>query len=221
MTWSARARALPVAARRARAVARIRLAARAAGADLDLRIAPSARVGDVAVRFRSGRPAALHVGPHAVVDDGVEIRLDGGTVHIGDWSEVRGGVRLMVSGSFEAVGQNLLSWGVVVHCDDAVVIGRRSTVTEHVTITDSAHHHEAGTWHLDNLRTAPVRIGEDTWIGAKATVTHGVQVGDRCTVAAGAVVTRDVPDDHLAVGVPAASRRREAPVAGDQPTRDP
>jgi acetyltransferase-like isoleucine patch superfamily enzyme len=47
------------------------------------------------------------------------------------------------------------------------------------------------------------RLAEDVSIGANATVLPGVTVGERAFVAAGAVVTEDVPPDTLAAGVPA------------------
>ena len=49
----------------------------------------------------------------------------------------------------------------------------------------------------------PVRIGNDCWIGANVVICPGVTVGDRCVIGAGSVVTRDIPDDSIAVGVPA------------------
>jgi maltose O-acetyltransferase len=49
----------------------------------------------------------------------------------------------------------------------------------------------------------PVSIGEDCWIGGHATILPGISIGDRCIVGAGAVVTKDVPDDTAAVGNPA------------------
>jgi maltose O-acetyltransferase len=51
--------------------------------------------------------------------------------------------------------------------------------------------------------TAPVTIGDDVWLGSGVIVLPGVTVGDRSTVAAGAVVTRDIPPDSLAAGTPA------------------
>lgn len=51
--------------------------------------------------------------------------------------------------------------------------------------------------------TAPVTIGDDVWLGAGVIVLPGVTIGDRSTVAAGSVVTRDIPPDCLAVGTPA------------------
>ena len=53
------------------------------------------------------------------------------------------------------------------------------------------------------LHPAPIRIGKRVWIGANATVTQGVTIGDNAVVAAGAVVNRDVPADTIVGGVPA------------------
>lgn len=196
--------------RRWRAIARIQLAARLAGAPLALHIDPTAAIGRIDVHVAPGVPSRLHVGAHTVLHDGVEIRLAGGSLVVGDWCEIRGGVRVMAAGDVEVVGQNLLSWGMVIHCDEAVVLARQSTFGEYVTISDSVHEHTDRGWHLDHIRTAPVHVGPNTWVGAKATITSGVTVGADCVVAGSAVVTKDVPDRHLALGIPATSRARSA-----------
>ncbi|NMB23268.1 MAG: sugar O-acetyltransferase, partial [Corynebacterium sp.] len=46
-------------------------------------------------------------------------------------------------------------------------------------------------------------IGEDVWLGGGVTVVGGVSIGDRAVIGAGAVVTRDIPADAIAVGSPA------------------
>lgn len=48
-----------------------------------------------------------------------------------------------------------------------------------------------------------IHIGRDCWLGAGVTVLPGVTIGDRVTVGACSVVTRDLPDDCVAVGTPA------------------
>ena len=53
------------------------------------------------------------------------------------------------------------------------------------------------------LHPAPIHIGKCVWIGANATVTGGVTIGDNSIVAAGAVVTKDVPANVVVGGVPA------------------
>jgi Acetyltransferase (isoleucine patch superfamily) len=54
--------------------------------------------------------------------------------------------------------------------------------------------------HIDR---APVYIGDQVFIGANATIMMGVRIGDSAVVAAGAVVTRDVPARTVVAGVPA------------------
>ncbi|TWO70883.1 sugar O-acetyltransferase [Caenimonas sedimenti] len=54
----------------------------------------------------------------------------------------------------------------------------------------------------------PVEIGCDAWIGGGAIILPGVRIGDRAVIGAGSVVTRDVPDDVLAVGNPCKVIRR-------------
>lgn len=54
-----------------------------------------------------------------------------------------------------------------------------------------------------DMHPAPIVIGNNVWVGASATVLPGVTIGDNAVVAAGAVVTKDVPADTVVGGVPA------------------
>ncbi len=59
-------------------------------------------------------------------------------------------------------------------------------------------------WRDQGLEKAlPVKIGSHCWLGANVSVMPGVTIGDGCVIAAGAVVTKDIPDNCLAAGVPA------------------
>jgi len=53
------------------------------------------------------------------------------------------------------------------------------------------------------LERSPVSIGDCTFIGANAVILMGVTIGDHCIVGAGSVVSIDLPDHSVAVGVPA------------------
>ena len=209
MNLRGRAVAAVRAWRRRRFLWRLAVTCRLASAHIDVRVAPDAELGrGIRVRVATGAGGVLHVGAHSSLGDGVEIRMEGGELCIGDWVQVRRGASFMVGGMIDIDGPNLLSWGTTIHCNERVHLAHQSTFGEYVTITDSVHHHRPGAWHLDEITTAPVRVGVDTWVGAKATIARGVTVGDRCIVAAGAVVTGDVPDDHVALGVPARCRPR-------------
>lgn len=51
--------------------------------------------------------------------------------------------------------------------------------------------------------TRPIVIGNKVWIGTNVTVLKGVKIGDGCVIAAGSLVTKDIPANCLAGGVPA------------------
>lgn len=82
-------------------------------------------------------------------------------------------------------------------------------ITVEHPVTD--HMRRAQGWE----RARPITIGEDCWFGAGAMVMPGVSIGDRAVVAAGSVVTRDIPSDTLAAGTPAVPKRSltDAPTA--------
>lgn len=51
--------------------------------------------------------------------------------------------------------------------------------------------------------TAPITVGSDVYIGVRAIIMPGVTIGSRVIIGAGSIVTKDIPDNSVAVGVPA------------------
>jgi acetyltransferase-like isoleucine patch superfamily enzyme len=91
----------------------------------------------------------------------------------------------------------------------SIRIGEGTFIGAGAMILDNDFHHpvENFGWGSAPAHLArPVRIGRGAFIGARAIVLKGVTIGDRAVVGAGAVVTRDVPDRHLAAGNPAQIR---------------
>ena len=84
-----------------------------------------------------------------------------------------------------------------VYIGDNVMIGPNTTITTvgHPISPKGRRKHLA--------QASEIRIGNDVWLGANVTVLPGVSIGDNVVVGAGAVVTKDIPDNSLAVGVPA------------------
>jgi acetyltransferase-like isoleucine patch superfamily enzyme len=78
---------------------------------------------------------------------------------------------------------------------DGALIGHNVVLA---TLNHDINPNKRGTMH-----PAPIVIGNNVWIGANATVVPGVNIGDGAIVAAGAVVTRDVPPKVIVGGVPA------------------
>jgi acetyltransferase-like isoleucine patch superfamily enzyme len=94
-----------------------------------------------------------------------------------------------------------------IHCTviGPVCIGNNVNLAQGITVTALNHNFEDATKRIDEqgISTKPVIIGDDVWIGANAVILPGVTIGRHCVVAAGAVVTKDVPDNTLVGGVPA------------------
>ena len=63
--------------------------------------------------------------------------------------------------------------------------------------------HDFAPENRSTLHPSAIKIGKNVWIGSNATVLPGVSIGDGAIVAAGAVVTRDIPAKTIAAGVPA------------------
>ena len=54
-----------------------------------------------------------------------------------------------------------------------------------------------------SLRPAPIVLGKNVWVGSSSTILQGVTIGDNAIIAAGSVVTKDVPANAIVGGVPA------------------
>ena len=100
------------------------------------------------------------------------------------------------------VGRNVFfNSGCRVQDHGGVFIGDNALFGHNVVLATLDHDLDPA--KRDVLHSAPIRIGNDVWVGANATITKGVTVGDGAVIAAGAVVTKDVPPRCIAGGVPA------------------
>ena len=86
-----------------------------------------------------------------------------------------------------------------------VTIGNHVNLAQGITVTALNHNFAEKDLRIDEqgVSTTPVTIGDDIWIGANAVILPGVTIGNHSVVAAGAVVTKDVPPHTLVAGVPA------------------
>lgn len=169
--------------------------------------------------------------PSAIVDEGAEI---GEGSRVWHFTHVCGGARI---GAGVSLGQN-------VFVGNKVVIGDRCKIQNNVSVYDNVtleegvfcgpsmvftnvHNPRSLIERKDQFRDTLVRRGAT--LGANATIVCGVTVGAYAFVGAGAVITRDVPDFALMVGVPARQigwmsaygEQLDIPVEGAAETRCP
>jgi acetyltransferase-like isoleucine patch superfamily enzyme len=84
-------------------------------------------------------------------------------------------------------------------------IGDDVHIAAHTTIVASEHDYaKLGTLSFSQaMQGKGVKIGNSVWIGVNVVILDGVTIGDGSVIGAGAVVTKDIPPDSIAVGVPA------------------
>ncbi len=153
----------------------------------------------------AGTAEPVSVGPnclianHVVIHEGVQIGADcviEDRVRIGYGTEIGERTRI-VYGAYICdrvmIGSDACVAGFV--CD-GTIIGDRSTVMGEL-VHEYTRPHE-GWWEVDE---EPPAIKADSVVGYGARVVGGIRIGPRSYVAAGAVVTKDVPPDHIVTGV--------------------
>ncbi len=112
------------------------------------------------------------------------------------------------------VGDNCsISWGVNIAVADLVKIGNNVRIAADCRLTGypghplNAKRRAAGEADDDN-QTGPIILEDDVWLGARCIVSAGVTIGRGTVVANGSVVTKDLPPNVLAAGIPAVVKRQ-------------
>jgi acetyltransferase-like isoleucine patch superfamily enzyme len=161
--------------------------------------------GTAKIRNASGDSSKIAVGCHTHVLGELFVFAHGGRIKIGEWCYVGEGSRIWSAASIE-IG-------------DRVLISHSANIFDSLThpLKAAARHEqvrkifEKGHPLKVSLDESPVKIADDAWIGAGAMVLRGVTVGEGGVVAAGAVVTKDVPPYSIVAGNPAVLIRELSP----------
>lgn len=133
---------------------------------------------------------------------------DGGEILVGKNAFISDHVKIVAKGGRIVIGDGVfIGSGSVIVAHEGIEIGCNSLIAEYVVIRDQDHIIDSYPIQTAGFRTAPIRIGSDTWIACKASILRGATLGDRCVVGAHALVRNHIPDGMLAVGVPARAIR--------------
>lgn len=138
-------------------------------------------------------------------------------IELGEYVTIYGTLSSQSGGKISFGDNTRLGKGSIIRAVDRVEIGSYTAIADNVVITDNGNHPLDPSFRrkmkLDslggNLRLwkhsahAPVIIGENVWIGENSRIQRGVTIGDNAIVAAGAIVTKDVPANSIVAGVPA------------------
>lgn len=125
----------------------------------------------------------FYLGDHSTIEDFCTVNNGVGKVHIGNNTRI--GIASVLIGP--------------------VSIGDNVRLAQNVVITALNHNYQDVSKPISEqgVNTEQVYIGDETWIGANAVILPGVFIGKHCVVAAGSVVTKNVPSNSVVVGNPA------------------
>jgi acetyltransferase-like isoleucine patch superfamily enzyme len=141
------------------------------------------------------------------------VKLFGSTIELGDYVNVVASadrkVRLGVwaardnqdMGRIQVGDYCIICPGVRIGCAHEITIGNNSMIASGAYITDSDWHDIYNRVTIGN--TAPVKIGNNVWVGDSAIICKGVTLGENSIIGAGAVVTNSIPPNSIAAGNPA------------------
>jgi acetyltransferase-like isoleucine patch superfamily enzyme len=156
------------------------------------RIAPGARIINI-----GGRSELIRIGASSIVEGELLVFAHGGRIAVGDWCFIGPGTRIWSGSAIEIGHRVLVSHGVNIFDNLTHPVSPRDRHAHFRHIATQGHPRDI------DLGDRPVRIEDDAWIAAGATVLRGVRIGRGAIVGAAAVVTRDVPDYAVVAGNPA------------------
>jgi acetyltransferase-like isoleucine patch superfamily enzyme len=138
----------------------------------------------------------------------------GATLHLGRWSWIGHGSKIRVHEGSASIGaKSVLGQECTISAFQHVSIGRECIVADRVMLIDFDH----GVVEVDRpireqgIYKRDVRVGHNVWIGYGVAILRGATVGDNCVLGTSTIVTKDVPDNAVAAGVPVRVLRMRKP----------
>ncbi|HEY2345033.1 MAG TPA: acyltransferase [Xanthomonadaceae bacterium] len=142
-----------------------------------------------------GRGARIHRGFNLAFSRGSRGLVVGPGLHCRSWCSI------VVDGGRLSIGDNLfMNNRCSLNCQSQIEIGDDCLLGEGVAIYDHDHDFsKPEKFRLSGFRSAPVKIGNNVWLGSNVIVLKGSTIGDNVVVAANSVIKGDVPADTLVV----------------------
>ena len=134
----------------------------------------------------------------------LRLHFSNAQVEVADHVKIWPNVKLSVNGTAEEPARLVIGEGVSLGDRTEIHVGKEVTIGDHCVISwdccilDRDYH--CFNSEKENMR--PVHIGNHVWIGCRCLICKGVTIGDGAVIAAGSVVTHDIPKHCLGAGVP-------------------
>jgi acetyltransferase-like isoleucine patch superfamily enzyme len=123
-----------------------------------------------------------------------------------DQQPYKTGINTYTAEAVIRIGDNCSLRGTVIHARNKVIIGKDCLFGPGVLIIDNNSHNTSINpvyRRTKPIADSPIIIGDNVWVGSRSIILKGVHIGDNSIIAAGTVVTKDVPSNQLYGGNPA------------------
>lgn len=148
---------------------------------------------------------SVHINAKTRIHKGCSIVcVDGGTLSIIN-SEISSGTHILAGKNSKiSIENTFIGRNCVIVARDRIMIGKNSLIAEMVVIRDQDHQiTNSSNRAAEGFTSKPVELGENVWVGAKATILKGVKIGHNAVVGSSSLVLKDIPSDEVWAGVPA------------------
>lgn len=152
-------------------------------------------------------PKGLVAGPNSFISDRAILKANkGGTIMVGEGTEILDGVVMMTYGGSISIGSHCsINPYAVLYGHGGLQIGDNVLIAAHSVIIPANHiYSDSKTLiRFQGESKKGIIIEDDVWIGSGCQVLDGVRIGKGAVLAAGSVVNKDVPSNAVVAGVPA------------------
>jgi len=149
--------------------------------------------------LKSKAPRAVVLGHHVSCYAGCSFAVgENGTCSVGDFTLMNGAL-VMAEERIEIGSHCLISWNVGIADSDFHPLEPAQRLIDAQALAPFFKNRPP----RPKLKTAPVKIADNVWIGMNAVILKGVIIGENSVVAAGSVVTKSVPPNTVVAGNPA------------------
>jgi acetyltransferase-like isoleucine patch superfamily enzyme len=146
----------------------------------------------------------IQVGKDSVIEGHFIFENKNGYIKVGDRTFIGGGTSFICIDNIEIGNDVMISWGCTIIDNNSHSLIWEERISDVLDWKRGLDENDIGKYKNWNVvKSAPVRIKDKVWVGFNVIILKGVTIGEGAIIAAGSVVTKDVPDYTIVAGNPA------------------
>ncbi|MEC2054484.1 acyltransferase [Peribacillus psychrosaccharolyticus] len=147
-----------------------------------------------------GKRAKLTIGKKARIESGGSLRVSNGYISLGDFVDFKENTVIEANKGTVKIGNSVfLNRNCSIISCERIEIGEGTSLGANVLIYDHDHIYvREGSQPWNEIKSSPVIIGKNVWIGANTVILRGTKIGDNAVIAAGSVIKGEIPSHTLA-----------------------